>query len=64
LQYKAPTYGFENEIPIEMQFSFLNDIIKFTIDQCYMKMIALVVLYSILKSSTSISVFRGRGKVV
>lgn len=54
MQHKAPTYGFQNEIPIEMQLSFLSDIIKFTIDHCYVKTIALlVILYRILKSSIS-----------
>lgn len=60
MQHKAPTYGFQNEIPIEMQLSFLSDIIIFTIDQCYMKMIVLlVILYRILKSSINISVSYG-----
>lgn len=60
MQHKAPTYGFQNEIPIEMQLSFLSDIIVFTIDQCYVKMIALlVILYRILKISINISVFYG-----
>jgi len=60
LQHKAPTYGFQNEIPVEMQLSFLSDIIMFTTDQCYTKMIALlVILHRILKSSRNISVSYG-----
>lgn len=57
MQHKAPTYGFQNEIPIEMQLSFLSGITLFTIAQCYMKMIVLlVILNRILKSSINISV--------
>lgn len=65
LQHQAPTYGFPNEIPTEMQLSFLSDVIIFAIDQPYTKMIVLlVILDRVLKSPISISAsYKEKGEV-